>query len=114
VRGGVLRADLRIYDGDRYHGYGLLLSGRFPALDGLRLTPRLYSYYRQNQALQDFVQIRPSMRLEYRLKPWLYDTRWIFDADLGYEWMQSLGSGLPSALSSQSGYFFNVGLRLDF
>jgi len=105
--GGTERLRLRIFDGDRYDSYSATVSGRYPLPCDFRLSPAVQFAYRNNQDGRNFIELRPGVRIEYRL------LGLVFDTDLALEWLQGVGGG-ASSQNDQIGYVLSVGARYDF
>jgi len=105
---GSERVGLRFFDGQRYDALDLNLSGRYTVLNDLRLTPVLRFRYRMNQQSQDFIELDPGLRFEYRL----YGL--VLDCDFVFQWLQGIGSTNGAPRRDELGYVLNLGLRYDF
>ncbi len=108
MQGDALNLGFRFFDSDLWKSYTLTARGRYAFSRNWRLTPLVWLEYRDNEMSEDFVNTRPSFRLEFR---W---NNWTFDTDLGVEWIHAFGDGTPSAVSSSLGYRFDIGLRVVF
>jgi tetratricopeptide (TPR) repeat protein len=108
MQGDAMNLGFRIFDAENWNSYAFTARGRYAFSEGWRVTPLLWVEYRDNEFSEDFVNTRPSLRLEYRWH------NWVFDTDLGLEWIQALGGGTSAPISNSLGYIFNAGVRVDF
>jgi hypothetical protein len=108
VQGGSERLGLRYFDGWRYDAVSMTMSGRYVAFNDLRFTPSLRFDYRMNEGTQDFIELDPGIRFEYRFYGFIFDTDFVF------QWIQGVGSTGGAPRRDEFGYVLNVGLRYDF
>jgi len=108
VQGGSERLGLRYFDGWRHDAVSLTMSGRYVAFKNLRFTPSLRFDYRMNEGTQDFIELDPGLRFEYRFYGFIFDTDFVF------QWIQGIGSTGGGPKRDELGYVLNVGLRYDF
>jgi hypothetical protein len=108
VHRGSERLGLRYFDGWHHDEVSLTMSGRYVAFNDLRFTPSLRFDYRMNEGTQDFIELDPGLRFEYRFHGFIFDTDFVF------QWIQGVGSTRGAPRRDELGYVLNIGLRYDF
>lgn len=104
VDGDVAILGVRWFDGGFADEYGASVNARFPALDGLRVNPRLDLAYRDVRGLGDALSVRPALRLDWQLG------KIFLDGEIGLQWTNRRGSDV----ANEVGYTAQVGIRYDF
>jgi hypothetical protein len=108
VDGGSERLSLRFFDSERYNTIRAILMGRYPLANGFRLTPELQIEYRDNRNSQNFIELDPGLRFEYRFR------RLVLDVDFLFQWIKGVGKPGMFGRRDERGYLLNIGARYDF
>lgn len=98
---------LRYADTQNSDRYTVDINTRYPVTRDFRVNPRVRTDYRENKKDNgNQISVKPSVRFDY------YWTRTLlFELDLGAEWTNDR---IDSTSDDRTGFFVNVGYRVDF
>jgi hypothetical protein len=107
TEGDVTILGLRYFDTMNHNSYSAIINTRFSINRDFRVNPRVQFEYRENKdGGGDRFNVRPLLRLDYRLKRWLR-----LETEGGMEWTRETALGEDER---SRGYFFSLGFRADF
>lgn len=107
TEGDVTILGLRYFDTMNHNSYSAIINTRFSINRDFRVNPRVQFEYRENKdGGGDRFNVRPLLRLDYRLTRWLR-----LETEGGMEWTRETALGEDER---SRGYFFALGFRADF
>ncbi len=105
-QGDIAIVGVRYADATTSDTVTLSLNTRYPFTRDLRINPRVRADYRTTDTQGKEYKIRPSARINYR-----WDRNISFEGEGGGEWSSNRTT---STTEDTKGYFFNLGVRVDF